>query len=185
MQWDNEILVDKVLPFGLRPAPFIFTTLADALQWIIEQNGAQPIFHYQDDYITIGPADSPHCSNNLSIIKRTCEGLGVPLEESKCEGPTSCITFLGLELDSRARIIRLPADKLARLCQSLQEWGNIKPTRKRDLLSLIGHLQHAAKVVIQGRSFLRRLIDLATIVNHLDGYIRLNVAARSDIMYLH
>ncbi len=83
MQWDNEILVDKVLPFGLRPAPFIFTTLADALQWIIEQNGAQPIFHYQDDYITIGPADSPHCSNNLSIIKRTCEGLGVPLEESR------------------------------------------------------------------------------------------------------
>lgn len=25
MQWDNEILVDKVLPFGLRSALFIFT----------------------------------------------------------------------------------------------------------------------------------------------------------------
>ncbi len=107
----------------------------------------------------------------------------MPLEESKSEGPTPCITFLGLELDSRTRTIRLPDDKLARLCQSLQEWGNIKATRKRNLLSLIGHLQHAAKVVRQGRSFLRCLIDLASMVNHLDGFIRLNVAARSDIMW--
>ena len=183
MQWDGEILVDKVLPFGLRSAPFIFTVIADALQWIIEQNGAQPIFHYLDDYITVGPPDSPQCRNNLTIIKTTCKNLGVPLEESKSEGPTPCITFLGLELDSIARIIRLPDDKLARLCQSLQEWGNIKATRKRNLLSLISHLQHAAKVVRQGRSFLRRLIDLASMVNHLDGFIRLNIPARSDIMW--
>ncbi len=95
MQWGEEILVDKALPFGLRSTPFIFTVLADALQWIIEKNGAHPIFHYLDDYITVGPPDSPHCSNNLAIIKATCKN---PLEESKSEGPTPCITFLGLEL---------------------------------------------------------------------------------------
>ena len=79
------------------------------------------------------------------------------MEESKSEGPTACLTFLGLELDSAARIIRLPQDKLARLRQSLADWGSRKAVRKRELLSLIGHLQHAAKVR-QGRSFLRWLI---------------------------
>ena len=36
MRWQDEILVDKVLPFGLRSAPIIFTAVADALQWIIQ-----------------------------------------------------------------------------------------------------------------------------------------------------
>ncbi len=160
MQWNNEILIDKVLPFGLRSAPLIFTAIADALQWIIEQRGVHPILHYLDDYITIGPPDSTQCSHNLHVLKQTCEDLGVPLEASKSEGPTSRITFLGLP---SARVIRLPEDKLARLCRLLEDWGNRKATRKRDLLSLIGHLQHAAKAV-------RQLIPLG----------QLNVAARSD-----
>ncbi len=63
------------------------------------------------------------------------------------------------------------------------EWGSRKAVRKRELLSLIGHLQHAAKVVRQGRSFLRRLIDLSTVVNHLDKFVRLNIGARSDITW--
>ena len=31
------------------------------------------------------------------------------------EGPTDCITFLGIELDTRAGVMRLPVDKLSRL----------------------------------------------------------------------
>ena len=131
----------------------------------------------------MGPPDSPQCNQNLDKIKLACTELGVPLEESKSEGPTSCITFLGLELDSSARIIHLPEDKLVRLCQLLEDWGNRKATRKKDLLSLIGHLQHAARVVRQGRSFFRRLIDLASVVNRLDSFVRLNIAARSDIIW--
>lgn len=183
MRWQDEILVDKVLPFGLRSAPIIFTAVADALQWIIQNKGASSLFHYLDDYITVGPPNSPQCSHNLEIIKQTCQELGVPLEESKSEGPTACLTFLGLELDSATRIIRLPQDKLASLRQSLSDWGSRKAVRKRELLSLIGHLQHAAKVVRQGRSFLRRLIDLATVVNHLEQFVRLNIGARSDITW--
>ena len=35
VQWKGEILLDKVLPFGLRSAPLIFTARADAFQWIM------------------------------------------------------------------------------------------------------------------------------------------------------
>ncbi len=38
LRWKDEVLIDKVLPFGLRSAPFIFTAVADALQWIIKQH---------------------------------------------------------------------------------------------------------------------------------------------------
>ncbi len=45
------------------------------------------------------------------------------------------------------------------------------------------YLQHASKAVRQGRSFLRRLITRSTAVKHLDHYIRLDVAARSDVRW--
>ena len=54
MRWNNKIFVDKCLPFGLRSAPIIFSAVADALLWIIQQRGVNHIFHYADDFITVG-----------------------------------------------------------------------------------------------------------------------------------
>ncbi len=185
MKWQGEILVDKVLPFGLRSAPIIFSAVADALQWIIQKKQVDHLFHYLDDFITVAPPQSDECQQNLAKILETCQLLGVPIETDKTDGPTKCITFLGMELDSLHRTIRLPADKLARLKMLLNDWVGKKAVKKRDLLSLIGILHHASKVVRQGRSFLRRLIDLSTVVHHLEGYVRLNLSARSDIAWWH
>lgn len=181
--WKDSIMVDKVLPFGLRSAPIIFTAIADALQWIIQQRGVNHLFHYLDDFITVGPKKSSICHSNLSVIIRTCVNTGTPVEEGKTEGPSSTIKFLGMELDSEALEIRLPEEKLKKLRALLGDWKGRKAIKKRDLLSLIGSLQHAAKAVRQGRSFVRRLINLSMVVENLDSYIRLNISARSDIRW--
>ena len=39
--------------------------------------------------------------------------LGLPIEEKKTEGPSTCITFLGIELDTVAMEMRLPQNKLS------------------------------------------------------------------------
>ena len=93
------------------------------------------------------------------------------------------LTFLGIELDTRKMEIRLPVEKLERLRKLLAEWEGCKAGKKRELLSLIGYLQHASKAVRQGRSFLRRLITLSTVVKNLDNFVRLNNLARSDILW--
>ena len=183
VQWEGQVFVDKVLPFGLRSAPLIFTAVADALQWIMSKRGVSPVFHYLDDFITLGPPQSAKCQRNLESIIETCKLTGTPLEEDKCEGPTSVLTFLGMELDSINMEIRLPMDKLERLRRLLADWEGRKAGRKRELLSLIGSLHHASKAVHQGRSFLRRLITLSTAVKNMDNFVRLNVAARSDIRW--
>ena len=61
VHWGQEVLVDKVLSFGLRSAPLIFMAMADALQWIMQQRGVDPVFHYLDDYITLGPPSIVKC----------------------------------------------------------------------------------------------------------------------------
>ena len=77
--------------------------------------------------------------------------------------------------------IRLPAEKLQQVKELLRSWGQRKKCTKRELLSLIGLLAFASKVVKPGRIFLRRLIDLSTTVTALDHYIYLNLDARADI----
>ena len=123
VEWQGECYVDGALPFGLRSAPKIFTAVADALQWIMMNEGVSLIEHYLDDFITMGPPDSGECGRNLDRILAICRDLGVLLALEKLEGPSHCLTFLGIEMDTLACKLRLPADKLCRLKATLAEWS--------------------------------------------------------------
>ena len=57
--------------------------------------------------------------------------------------------------------------------------------QKRDLLLLIGLLNHAATVVRPGWSFLCSLIDASATTAHLDHWVHLNALARADISWWH
>ena len=46
MQWQGEVYVDAALPFGLRSAPKIFNSLADALAWILNHHGVEHVWNY-------------------------------------------------------------------------------------------------------------------------------------------
>ena len=160
MRWKEITYIDKTLPFGLRSAPIIFSAVVDALQWTMQQKGIQFLFHYLDDFITIGRPRSPECAQNLHIMEQCCSLTGTPLEREKIEGPATCLPILGIELDTMLMQIRLPDVKLQNLRKLTGEWKGRKAGKKRELMSLIGSLNHACKAIHQGRSFLRRLINL-------------------------
>lgn len=80
-------------------------------------------------------------------------------------------------------MISLPLEKLNRLRDMIREWESKRSCTKRELLSLIGYLQHACRVIRPGRSFLRRMIDLSTRVRSLHHRVRLNAGFRSDLKW--
>ena len=91
MMWRGQYFVDMVLPFGLRSAPFIFTAIADLVEWILVHNyGVNFLRHYLDDFLTLGPPASPVCHNNLQTCVQLCKSLGLPLHPEKLEGPATC-----------------------------------------------------------------------------------------------
>ena len=98
VQWKGEIFIDTLLPFGLRSAPKIFSAVADALHWILSTKGiAHSLhFHYLDDYVMVTDSLEFKALIQENILISTFESLGVPLEYSKLEGPSSCMTFWGL-----------------------------------------------------------------------------------------
>ena len=79
--------------------------------------------------------------------------------------------------------LRLPQEKLSALLTALRHWYQRTSCKKREFLSLIGHLSHAAAVVAPGRTFLRHLIELPSTVHHLDHHIHLRARAHSDLMW--
>ena len=101
VQWEGKIYADPMLPFGLCSAPKIFNAVADALEWVLHHQGVNICEQYLDDYIVAGPPESPVCQQLLDTLDRVFRGLGVALADHKREGPTTCLTFLGIEVDTR------------------------------------------------------------------------------------
>lgn len=91
-----------------------------------------------------------------------CDVLGIPIKSEKTEGPATTIVFLGIELDTCFMEARLPDDKIQKIKLALAAVSKKKKIKLhvRDLQSLIGLLNFACYVVVPGRAFLRRLINL-------------------------
>lgn len=72
----------------------------------------------------------------------------------KTEGSATCITFLGIAIDTVSCQLHLPEDKLQLLQLLLGEWQSKRKFAScKELERLLGHLAHAASVVPQGRAF--------------------------------
>ena len=137
MQWRDNLYIDTVLPFSLRSAPKIFSAMADALEWILQQAGVTFILHCLDDYLTMGKKQSNECEHNLNLIKSICSHLGLPLKVEKLEGPMEVLIFLGILMDTIRIELRLPGKKLAELKNITRQWNLRKASTKRELLSLL------------------------------------------------
>ena len=112
-----------------------------------------------------------------------CKQLGLPLHPEMLEGPATRLTILGIELDSETLQACLPAEKRDRIVTLLDEWSAKRFCRRRELESLIGHLHHACKVAPQGRTFLRRMINLLCEFRLEDHPSRLNQEFRWDLTW--
>ena len=182
VQWNGHYYIDRMLPFGLCSAPKIFSAVADGLQWILTQYGITHLLHYLDDFISVAVSMNQAMKQKYTLVS-IFQCLGVPLEQSKLVGPSTCLTFLGIQVDTEALLLRLPKEKLEQPKQELSHCILRKTITKRELQSLTGLLQFATKVIRPGRTFLRQLYTMQSIGSHSGHHIRLNSVARADIMW--
>ena len=183
MLWKGSLFVDTALPFGLRSAPKIFTALADAAEWIARQRGVEFVIHYLDDFLIVTSADTNQGEHALRILLETFECLGLPVAWDKLEGPSTCLTFLGFELDTRRMETRLPSHKLEVTRREVQQWIGRKSATRKELESVAGKLANASRVVKPGKTFMRHLFELLSGVRKALHHVRLGATARSDLLW--
>ena len=108
--------------------------------------------------------------------------MGVPIAPEKTVGPETELPFVGITLDSIRMEARLPEEKLEKCRTMLLDFYKRRKVTLRELQSLIGLLNFTCSVVLPGRAFLRRLIDLTRGIRRPHFKIRLNKDAKSDLI---
>ena len=173
--------MDAVLPMGCSSSCSIFEQFSTALEWVAKHKlGATEIVHVIDDFLFLAPSHTK-CALDMNAFIALCRKLGVPLAPDTTMGPSTCIPFLGITLDTVQMEARLPENMLQKARELLCNFLGRNKVTLRKLQSLIGVLNFACSVVVPGRAFLRRLIDLTVGVSRPYHYIRLTRQVKLDM----
>lgn len=179
--WEANIYFYTRLVFGSRSSPKIFDLLSQAICWIAEHRyNISNIFHLLDDFLVVIDPTADAASIKRTFLAIFSE-LQVPLAAHKTEGPSMCLEYLGVILDTKNMQARLPENKVERIQQALAGFSTRRTCTKQELLSLLGHMNFASRVIRPGRSFVSHLIRLSTTVKDLHHHVTLSAAVRSDL----
>ncbi|XP_027136074.1 uncharacterized protein LOC113746034 [Larimichthys crocea] len=183
--WKGAFYFAVRLTFGCKSSPKIFDSLSEALCWILINNHKLPyVIHLLDDFLTVTPPSLPP-SHGLTTMVSVFTDLGVPLSAEKTEGPSTSLEFLGITLDSISLQASLPIEKIHRTSLRISNFLLAHRCTKRQLLSLLGHLNYAIRIIPQGRSFLSHLLSIATSTPNLHDHITLNEASKMELKLWH
>ena len=180
-QWRGKFYRDAVLPMGCASSCSIFEAFSSALEWIAKTKlGVSEMVHYIDDFLFLAESYEK-CTADMNAFISLCEQMGLPLAPETTQGPTTVLPFLGIILDTVRLEARLPDDKLAKCRSMIADFLTRQKVSLQQLQSLLGLLGYAACVVVSGRCFLRRLIDLTIGVTRPHPHIRLTKQAKLDL----
>jgi hypothetical protein len=182
-QNDDKItfLYDCRLPFGGSRSCRIFQALSYVVVRIMNGSGFDCIA-YIDDYMVVGSSEY-ECTRAFDYLIELVEELGFIVNWNKVSRPCTVLTFLGIEINCVSHTLSLPSKKLLEARELIALWSKKNKSTKRELLKLLGKLNCYSRVVRGGRSFMRNLINLTSKVSELHHHVRLDKAAKQDILW--
>ena len=186
LAWDfgdgkTTYLVDKRLMFGARLSAYIFNSLSQAVCRFMAREGHQ-VFAYLDDYL-LREGTREECQRAFNRLICMLRELGFAINYNKVIPPTTCLTFLGIEIDTVCYVFRLPQEKLRLLRDQLRDIRGKHSISRKELRSLTGRLSWSSRVVYGGRTFTRRLIDRMNQLKSPAHRTRVKGEMRSDLQW--
>ena len=181
-QFNGQFYFDRCLPQGCSSSCFIFEKFSDSLRWaMVNLYNTSHIVKVLDDFLFINDSYSL-TKIDLDNFTDLCQYLKVPLAHHKTEGPSQCLTFLGIELDTKSMMARLPLDKLKAYSDNVTEMLSRNRCTLRELKSILGKLQFSTSVLATGKSFLRRMYDATIGVANPNHFIRITKPIKEDLL---
>ena len=179
--WQRKYYYDRVMPMGCASSCRTFEMFSTAIEWVTKTHLSMPhLLHILDDYLMAAPTFY-QCHINLDRFLSLCTYLGVPMAPEKTVGPENILAFAGIEVDTLRMEACLPLDKTTKCKTLISTFLRRKKVTLREIQSLIGLLNFVCSVVVPGRAFLRRLIDLTKGVKFPHHFIRLNKSSKADL----
>ena len=86
-----------------------------------------------------------------------CDSIGVPIAIEKTEWASEWVIFLGILLDGKDMVLRLPMEKCDKAVKMLHNFKEKCKTTIKELQELCGYLNFICKAIFPGRTFLMRM----------------------------
>jgi hypothetical protein len=178
--WNGKFYVDLALQMGCSSSCMIFEAFSTAVEWIARQKLNIRVVHILDDFF-ISSISKEIGKTELHRFLEMCEDIGIPMAPEKTMGPDTSMVFVGFEIDTIKEEVRLPVDKLVKCSQEIKEIVQKTKATLREIQSIVGLLNFACAVILPGRPFLRRLIDLTIGITAPHHRIRITKKVRDDL----
>ena len=179
--WNGLYYYDRAMPMSCSSSCKIFEIFSTTIEWIAQQKwNIKYILHLLDHFLIVAPTKEL-CHHQLNLFLMLCSYLDIPMAPEKTIGPASTITFAGIKLDSVLMEARFSHEKLEKCRVLISEFLTRKKVTLKAIQFLTGLLNFACSVVVPGRAFLRRLIDLTICVRAPHFLIRLSREVKEDL----
>ena len=152
--------LDRWMPMGCSSSCTIFEAFSNSLEWLAKHFlGVSGILQVLQFFLFIAESQSK-CRSDLSKFWSLCDYLGVPIPHEKTERLVTTLQFAGITLNAINMETSLPEVTLQKCRELLTDFHKCQKVTLRELQSFKGLLNFTCSVVLPGRGFLRRLVDL-------------------------
>jgi hypothetical protein len=163
--WRGLFFFFVCLAFGLRHSGLNGQRVTDAVSWILQQLGLQTdseqiyqVCNYVDDLGGV-EATEERATAAFEALAWLLDDLGLQESKKKAVAPTTLITYLGIQFNSKTMEMSVPPEKMTEVKLEIARWLRKSTISKRELQSLLGKLFWVARVVKYARAFMGRLLE--------------------------
>lgn len=177
ISFNKQFSFDTSMPFGSRLSSLYMQRIANYLQRALARQGVTAIIYLDDALVISSTRANP--DHEFAVAISVFRAVGLPIAWSKLVSPTNCIRFLGIIIDIEARELCMPAEKIVAFQALARDVCLKQRITKRELQSVIGHINHLGKVVKSARLFMNRL--LSALRNLRGNWIKVDRVLKLDL----
>ena len=179
------------LMFGLRHAGLQGQKVTTAVTWIHRRLGLETdqqklykSLNYSDD-IGGGEISLTRATQSFNALGTLLADLGLVESVSKAHPPSTSMPYLGIQFDTVAMTMSIPADKVEEVRELVSLWMKKSTTSKKSLQQLLGKLHWVSRCVRFSRGVMGRLITQLQHMHVLSDHkkISLSQGCKDDIQW--
>ena len=148
--WKGQVFQFRAVPFGLAPAPWLFTKVTKDLCTVVRRQGIR-LRVYLDDWLLLARSAS-QCQAHSQFVLNLCMRLGFVLNDEKSELiPSQKFLYFGIQFDSVNWTVIPSPQRLFRLQETLLLIMSLREASARVLASLLGMMESLSLLLPLGR----------------------------------
>ena len=179
--FQDAYFYDTALAFGYRHGSTIFTRISDSVRYMMKCQGYD-VINYIDDVVGLGvPSIATQSYHKLLEL---LQELGLDVNVTKNHPPDTCVTCLGINIDTKKFTLSVPDKKLSEIKNTCIMWKNKTTCSKKQLQSLLGLLLYISKCVKHSRHFLNRMLETLKTAPDANN-IHLDANFRKDLFWFN